>query len=431
MSTNNNNNSNNNSNNNNNNNNGSLSSTSPSLLSSSSSSSQLPFLSTPVQPHSGSIKFKRSKPEVLSRYGTSDDKPHVLILYTGGTIGMRKDPSTHAYVPDADFLAQSLRDGLLPQDDAVPRLSYSAFDPPLDSSDMNSVHWCGIATAIGEEYSHYDGFVVVTGTDTMAYTASAVSFALEGLRKPVVFTGSQIPLCVVRSDGPSNLVDSVLVAGHAGASVPECVIVFDNLVLRANRTTKVKACGISGFKSYKYPPLGEGGVKLVTFDKRPLQAPPPDVPFRCRPDFSQDVALVSVFPGVERYAPLIFDTLLKEGVRGIVLETFGIGNAPANCAFLDTLRKVCDAGVVVLIVSRCPNGSVSLEAYSGGYGLAQAGCICGHDMTAEAAFTKLSWLLADKSLSHADVCRLCESDIKGELTFGFFIHHNKSHHVLV
>jgi len=359
-------------------------------------------------------------------------RPSVLLLYTGGTIGMRKDAATGAYFPDAEYLADRLVHGLLPRDAAMPDLSLSAYTPPLDSSDMNSIHWTAIAEAIGEEYDKYDGFVVISGTDTMAYTASALSFALENLGKPVVVTGSQIPISVVRSDGVTNLVDSCLVAAHGGKDLPEVVIVFDGLVMRANRTTKLKAWGISAFKSFSYPVLGEGGVRLVTFPNRSLHLSNPPSPFRCVPHFSSEVALFSVYPGVEQYASDVLKTLLAKKVRGIVLEAFGTGNTPSQKSFMSTLDELCHIhNVVVCVVSRCPHGAVSLGTYSGGYCLAQAGCTSCHDMTVEAAFTKLCWLLGDPSLSVDRVRELMETDLRGEVTQGLFIHSDGNHQVLV
>jgi len=206
--------------------------------------------------------------------------------------------------------------------------------------------------------------------------------------------------------------------------------VFDNLVMRGNRTTKLKAWGISGFKSFKYPLLGEGGVKLVTFDHRAIAASP-NTPFCCKPYFSKAVAVLSVYPGIERFAAAMIDALIASGARGIVLEAFGIGNAPSYASFLESVASACAKGIVIVVVSKCPSGSVSLGSYAGGFGLGQAGCVSGSDMTTEAAFGKLSWLLApEHKLDIQQVRKLFEEDLRGEVTQGFFVHHNRNHRVL-
>eukprot|EP00727_Mastigamoeba_balamuthi_P004362 m51a1_g13924 hypothetical protein (420) ;mRNA; r:821304-822817 len=354
---------------------------------------------------------------------------NVLVLYTGGTVGMKRDPDTGAYVPDPHFLERELSQALKAHsgdESGMPEVSFAALGPPLDSSDMNSTHWALIAQAIAERYNNHDGFVVLHGTDTMAYTASALSFALTGLGKTVVVTGAQIPWCVIRSDAFNNLVDSLLVAAYS--NIPEVVIVFDSKVMRGNRTTKMQSWGVGAFSSNNFPLLGEGGVRLVVFDDRVL--PRPVGPLCCSAKFSSDVIVQPCFPGCERFFPALLDSAVKAGVRGVVLEAFGSGTAPAFVSLLQSIERATAAGVVVVVVSRCPSGSVSLGSYNGGYSLQRAGCVSGHDMTTEAAFTKLSWLLAQERLSAQEVRAQLETDLRGEITKGFLVNHNRNQSVI-
>jgi L-asparaginase len=354
-------------------------------------------------------------------------RPSVLVVYTGGTMGMTRNEATGAYEPDPSFLETQLERVTPREARGMPGISFVALGPPLDSSDMNHTHWQLIAEAIALHYAKFDGFVVIHGTDTMAYSASALSFALENLAKPVVVTGAQIPFSVVRSDAMQNLVDSLLVAAYS--KIPEVMIVFDSKVMRGNRTTKVQSWGISAFKSHNFPLLGEGGVRLVVFGDRQVRRPL--LPFNPRPHFCGDVVVMPAFPGIERYAAGMLEAAEKSGARGLVLEAFGSGTAPAYRTLMQALEKACSRGMVVVIVSRCPAGSVALGSYSGGYSLGRAGCISGHDMTTESAFTKLSWLLAQEpAYSVPQIRSLMEEDLRGEVTKGFLVHHNRNHSVI-
>jgi lysophospholipase len=282
------------------------------------------------------------------------------------------------------------------------------YAPLLDSSNMGLEDWVKIARDIERHYDAYDAFIVLHGTDTMAYTASALSFMLENLGKTVILTGSQIPLAEARSDAIGNVLGALTIAGHY--EIPEVCLYFDNRLMRGNRTQKTDASGLAAFASGNAPPLVEVGIEVKVEWDRILA--PPTRPFRVNPITHQAVAALRLFPGIS--AEMITN-VLRPPTEGLVLESFGAGNAPDHRAdFLDALRAGTDRGVVIVNVTQCQRGAVTTD-YATGAALADVGVIGGADMTPEAALTKLAWLLS-QGLPRAEVARLMQSNLRGELT---------------
>ncbi len=353
------------------------------------------------------------------------DAPRVLLIYTGGTIGMREGP--RGYVPEPGFLAAQLRGmpafhdpastvpmrggGLtLPLTRAGLRVRYDILEyaPLLDSSNMGVEHWVRIADDIARHHADYDAFVVLHGTDTMAWTASALSFMLEGLSKTVILTGSQIPLAHIRNDAVSNLLGALLVA--ASGQVPEVGIWFHHRLLRGNRARKVDAAGFDAFDSANVPPLAELGVDLHVHAAR-VRAPGAGL-LRVQPITRRNVATLRVFPGITR---AILANVLAPPLEGLVLETYGSGNVPdRDRDLLDALEAATARGVVVVNVTQCQRGAVT-DAYAAGRVLRDIGVIPGADMTPEAALTKLAWLLS-RDLARSEVIAQLGADLRGELT---------------
>ncbi|MDE5643388.1 MAG: type I asparaginase [Muribaculaceae bacterium] len=339
-------------------------------------------------------------------------KPRILIIYTGGTIGMIEDLGTRTLKPfDFSHLMENVP--------KVKMLNYDIdniqFQPPLDSSDMHTTHWKDIARSIAENYDRYDGFVVLHGTDTMAYTASALSFMLENLRKPVIITGSQLPIGEVRTDGEENLITALQIAAATDRfglpMVREVAILFENYLWRGNRSTKRSANNFNAFKSYNYPALASIGLG-IHFDTEALKRHHTGDSLSPHYELDTAVGAIDLFPGIS--PTTLRHQLSCPSVKGIVLRTFGAGNAPTAQWFADALRETIERGVVVLNVTQCGNGSVH-SRYMGADMLSGLGVVCGHDITFEAAITKMMYLFG-LGLEPGEVARRLELDLAGEMT---------------
>ena len=316
----------------------------------------------------------------------------ILLIYTGGTIGMKENPDTLLLEPfDFNQILQEVPE-LRKFDFSIDTYS---FDPVIDSSDADPAFWVRLSSLIRDNYGRYDGFVVLHGTDTMAYSASALSFMLENLEKPVIFTGSQLPIGMLRTDGKENLIDSLELAAASDAQGHPCVsevcIYFENELFRGNRTTKYSAEAFSAFRSPNYPALAQVGTH-IRYNSPVLHRPVRwGGPLLLHTELDTRVAVLKLFPGIsETY---VRSVLATEGLRAVVLETFGSGNAPSYPWFLEALSSFTAAGGVVVNVTQCLTGTVDMGTYANGDTLRKAGVVCGRDMTTEAAVTKLFVLL--------------------------------------
>ena len=336
-----------------------------------------------------------------------DKNRKVLIIHTGGTIGMKK--TANGYTPVAGYLKDELKN--IPD---LNRADFPAWDlyemsPLLDSSNVSVDEWNEIGKVINDNYSSYSGFVILHGTDTMSYTASALSFMLEGLDKPVILTGSQIPLSELRSDGRDNLITSVMIAGEG--IVREVCLYFSARLLRGNRSMKMSADGLVAFDTPGYPHLAEAGIS-VKYNRSAILSPKAGG-LRYHPFAKVPIGVLKVFPGIQFG---LFEDIMTEKLSGIVLETFGAGNIPmGNGDLLPIIKKAFSAGTVITVCSQCPSGTVALGAYETSSELKRAGAVSGKDMTTEAAVAKLYYLFS-LGISDSEIKRLMEENVAGELT---------------
>lgn len=332
----------------------------------------------------------------------------VLIVYTGGTIGMVQDEngSLHPFALDRIY-------------DAVPQLRACSYgidsvtlDRIIDSSDMRPDTWADIARIIEREYDRYDGFVVLHGTDTMAYTASALSFMFKNLAKPVVLTGSQLPLGMLRSDGRENIICALEIASCRLTTIPEVCIFFQSHLYRGNRSTKMNAENFDAFESYNYPSLAKVGINMAF--KEHLFLPMPEGDLQVRTQFDTRVAVLKLFPGIGE--AVVRSVLGTPDLQGVVIETYGSGNAPTDQWFISALDEAIRRGVIVMNVTQCKAGAVKMRQYAASCDMDRIGVVGAGDITIEAAITKMMYLLGNYPGDKDHVRLRLSQSLRGEIT---------------
>jgi L-asparaginase len=334
----------------------------------------------------------------------------ILIIYTGGTIGMMADPVTKVLKP-INF--EQIMDNVPELEKLNCKIKVHSFNEIIDSSNMNPAIWSELAGLIQDNYDDVDGFVILHGSDTMAFTASALSFMLENLAKPIIFTGSQLPISAIRTDAKENLMTAIEIANakkNDHARVPEVCIYFDYKLFRGNRSFKYNSSKFEAFRSPNYPILAESGVHLrfsVNDIRQPNQAA-----LTVHNNLANDVAVLKLYPGI---GPKVVEAVLGADVRGVVMETFGAGNTTTDQWFIDLLKQAIDGGKVIVDISQCKVGTVELGRYETSKQLKDIGVANGYDMTYEAAVTKMMFLLG-QSEDPKEVKNLMEVDLRGELT---------------
>lgn len=342
-----------------------------------------------------------------------DNNAKVLLIYTGGTIGMVENLETGALEP---FNFSYLRSNV-PE---IKRLNFTVdsylFDPPIDSSDVSPEKWQEMAKVIEKHYHLFDGFVILHGTDTMAYTASAMSLMFENLTKPVIFTGSQLPIGKFRTDGKENLITALEIAADKDSSgrpvVPELCVYMQNLLMRGNRTTKINADNFSAFNSPNYPYLAQAGIN-IRYDEKFILRPDYTRSVQFNYDLDHHMVILKLFPGITE--DVVRAHLSIPGLKGVVLETYGSGNALSSEWFVKTLQEAIAKGIVIVNVTQCLHGSVEMHRYENGQILEKVGVVSGYDITTEAALAKLM-ILFGAGKSTEEVKQLMEVSLRGELT---------------
>jgi len=336
-----------------------------------------------------------------------NNKKRIYVAYTGGTIGMQY--SVNGFVPVPGFLTDTVK--AMPEfyRPEMPEFVIHEYHPVIDSSDMTPSHWVTIAEDIRQNYAAYDGFVVLHGTDTMAYTASALSFMLEDLTKPVIITGSQIPLAQLRSDGQVNLLNSLYLA--ANYPIAEVALYFNNQLFRGNRATKADADGFNAFASPNFPALLQAGIHIELKAGRLYQGPISQQ-LTVAQVTPQPISVVTLYPGIR---PDVIANMVAAPVRALIIKSYGVGNAPQDSQLLNALTDAADRGTVIVNCTQCFKGKVNMGGYATGHALQQCGVSSGFDMTLEAALTKLHYLLS-KPLAVEQVRSLLQQDLRGELT---------------
>jgi L-asparaginase len=339
-------------------------------------------------------------------------KPQILLFYTGGTIGMIKDPLTASLQAfDFAYLLEKIPElNLL--DCSIDNIS---FETPIDSSNINPTHWIEIATIIDQNYTMYDGFVVLHGSDTMSYSASALSFMLENLSKPVIFTGSQLPIGDLRTDAKENLITAIQIAALQNNNKPiinEVGLYFEYKLYRGNRTTKINADYFEAFSSLNFPALLTSGVHL-NINHELLLKNYSKASFCVHKELDDNVALVKLFPGISQ--TVLSSILDIPKLKAVIIETYGSGNASTDTWFLQTIEEALKKGIYVVNVTQCAGGSVQMNQYHTGKLLEELGVISGKDMTTESALTKLMYMLGLK-ISRKMFKTVFESDLRGEIS---------------
>ena len=351
---------------------------------------------------------------------SESNNKRIYVAYTGGTIGMKK--SDQGYVPFKGHLTDSIN--ALPEfhRDEMPTFTINEYQPLIDSANMTPSDWQRIADDIKKHYDDYDGFVVLHGTDTMAYTSSALSFMFENLNKPIIVTGSQIPLSQLRSDGQVNVLNSLYIA--ANYPINEVGLFFNNKLYRGNRSIKAYADGFNAFDSPNMSPLLEAGISIKVIagqiadtdtdadDRERVERADSKPAVIVRDIIPQPIGVVHLYPGISSD---VVENAIRQPVKALIIRSYGVGNAPQDPALLACLAKAKEQEIVVINCSQCIRGTVNMSGYATGNALSQAGVISGHDMTLEATLTKLHYLLS-QNLSYNEICRLMQVNLRGELT---------------